>query len=114
VIIEKWSEKGLSGEVTEELHNRAFVLSLQDKSALSAQTAGAKAANLAKLIQAGYPVPHGIVVTTAAFADHYADLGAEEQAFSGTDGIRNRAARGCPYKTAGGRGFSLDCRLYEG
>lgn len=47
--------------------SEAWILSLHDPAATDVQRAGAKAANLARLITAGFPVPEGIVLTTAVF-----------------------------------------------
>lgn len=46
---------------------KKYTVLLLEPAALSAGTVGSKAANLAKLIQAGFPVPDGFVVTTYAF-----------------------------------------------
>jgi rifampicin phosphotransferase len=45
-----------------------FVLSLGDLGQDDLATAGGKAANLGELVRAGFPVPNGFVVTTAAYA----------------------------------------------
>lgn len=47
---------------------KAFFLALSDLSAKEAKHAGAKAANEAALLQADFPVPDGVVLTTDAFA----------------------------------------------
>lgn len=44
-----------------------FTVSLSDQAALDVHLAGSKAANLARLLQAGFPVPTGFVVIAAAF-----------------------------------------------
>lgn len=48
-------------------NSQKYIASLLDPAALNAGRVGSKAANLAKLIQAGFPVPDGFVVTTDAF-----------------------------------------------
>lgn len=53
-------------------NQRDFVIGLTDD--LSVAVAGAKAANLAKMLKAGLPVPAGIVVTTEAFSHHLAGI----------------------------------------
>jgi rifampicin phosphotransferase len=45
-----------------------WVLALRDSAACDVALSGSKAANLAKLLAAGFPVPDGFVVTTTAFA----------------------------------------------
>ncbi|MTI85137.1 MAG: hypothetical protein FH756_14890 [Firmicutes bacterium] len=47
-----------------------YVLSLRAPEAALPELAGTKAANLSRLLAAGFPVPEGIVVTTASFAAH--------------------------------------------
>lgn len=52
------------------------LVSLIDEAALDPALAGSKAANLANLLQAGFPVPEGLVLTTVGggAADHVAEL----------------------------------------
>jgi pyruvate,water dikinase len=50
-----------------------YVLKLRDVSRRHIDRAGVKAANLGELASAGFPVPEGFVVTTAAFARFLAD-----------------------------------------
>jgi len=50
-----------------EKNNR--IIWLSDREAQSISRVGSKAANLAKLYQAGYPVPPGFCITTDAFQD---------------------------------------------
>ncbi len=47
-----------------------YVLPLRALEAVLADLAGTKAANLSRLLAAGFPVPDGIVVTTTAFTTH--------------------------------------------
>lgn len=47
--------------------NNFYIVSLSDQAALDARSVGSKAANLAKLLQAGFPVPGGFVITVSAF-----------------------------------------------
>jgi phosphohistidine swiveling domain-containing protein len=47
----------------------AYIVTLADIAATDPSQVGAKAANLAKLTEAGFPVPEGVVLTTAAFAE---------------------------------------------
>jgi len=49
----------------------SYLLHLGDSGAQNPGRVGAKAANLAKLIKAGFPAPDGVVLTTEAFA-HFA------------------------------------------
>lgn len=44
-----------------------YTYTLSDRAALDVRLVGSKAANLARLLQAGFPVPVGFVVTAAAF-----------------------------------------------
>lgn len=48
----------------------AYVLALGALGATRPELAGSKAAHLARLLAVGFPVPDGVVVTTAAFAAH--------------------------------------------
>jgi pyruvate,water dikinase len=52
-----------------------YILALSDLSAKDVNRAGAKAASEAALLQAGYPVPDGFVVTTGAFSQFLAANG---------------------------------------
>lgn len=47
--------------------NTRLILRLDDPAALDAHRTGGKGASLARLLQAGFPVPEGFVVTTDAF-----------------------------------------------
>lgn len=51
-----------------------MLVGLWDEQALDATRTGSKAANLASLLQAGFPVPSGVVLTTEAFAAAGDDL----------------------------------------
>lgn len=51
----------------------AYILALSDAVATDVSRTGAKAATLAKLTAAGFPVPEGVVLTTAAFAEFASD-----------------------------------------
>ena len=51
----------------------ALVVPFADRSALDSSVTGGKGANLAKLMQAGLPVPDGFVVTAEAYAAFAAD-----------------------------------------
>lgn len=46
-----------------------YIVTLADPVAIDAARVGAKAANLAKLTAAGFPVPDGVVMTTTAYAE---------------------------------------------
>lgn len=50
-----------------------LVVNLRDAAAASPERAGQKAANLARLAAAGFPVPEGVVVTTEAWAEAEGD-----------------------------------------
>jgi rifampicin phosphotransferase len=52
-----------------------FVVPLDSAEAALPHLAGGKAANLARLLAAGFPVPGGLVVTTTAFAAHLRHAG---------------------------------------
>lgn len=58
-VPEAWAEEG-----------PVYVLPLRAAEAARPDQTGTKAANLSRLLAAGFPVPDGIVVTTAAFAAH--------------------------------------------
>jgi phosphoenolpyruvate synthase/pyruvate phosphate dikinase len=51
----------------------AFVLDLQQVGRRDLDRAGGKGANLGELVRAGFPVPAGFVVTTAAYDRFVAD-----------------------------------------
>lgn len=53
------------------------ILSLSDLKSTHVEKTGGKAANLARLIQAGFPAPEGIVVTTNAFSEYISQLPSE-------------------------------------
>lgn len=57
----------------------ACVLELADPDATDRSVGGGKASSLAKLVQAGFPVPAGFVVTSAAYAQAISDTDAQEQ-----------------------------------
>jgi rifampicin phosphotransferase len=71
-------EEDLSGAPTDSASARKYVFSLEDSVSKDAHTVGAKAANLATLLQAGFPVPPGIAVTTQAFTRYKPSNLAEE------------------------------------
>ncbi len=75
-------EASISDRDVNELSNIPNVLSLGHEAATSAEAVGAKASNLAKLRLAGFPVPSGIVVTTAAFARHLESISEVEDGSS--------------------------------
>ncbi|WP_276259227.1 PEP/pyruvate-binding domain-containing protein [Haloglomus litoreum] len=49
-----------------EVRDRRFVLSLDEEGAADLNLTGGKGANLARLVEAGLPIPTGVCVTTAA------------------------------------------------
>ncbi|MTI84335.1 MAG: hypothetical protein FH756_10605 [Firmicutes bacterium] len=51
-----------------------YVLPLRAPEAALSDQAGTKAANLSRLLAAGFPVPDGIIVTTAAFTAHVSSV----------------------------------------
>jgi pyruvate, water dikinase len=56
----------------------AFILPLTDLAATDAETVGPKAANLARLAQAGLPTPGGFALTAAAYRHQLRHLGIED------------------------------------
>lgn len=56
-----------------------WVLGLADRDSTITEEAGTKAAKLANLLQAGFPVPAGVVVTTDAFARHLSGISVEKE-----------------------------------
>lgn len=66
----------------------APVLSLSSRKAVDVSLAGGKGAGLARLLKAGFPVPPGFVITTAAFREALADA-----AIRSTSGDSLEAAR---------------------
>ena len=50
-----------------------FTITLSDQAAFDVRLVGSKAANLARLFQAGFPVPNGFVVTAIAFEQFLTD-----------------------------------------
>lgn len=68
-----------------------LVVLLSRRAACSPATAGGKGASLARLTRAGYPVPPGFVITTAAFREPLAAA----LRVAGRDGNLARARRAC-------------------
>ncbi|HSR21238.1 MAG TPA: PEP/pyruvate-binding domain-containing protein, partial [Anaerolineales bacterium] len=56
---------------------KRYVISLNDLQPKDAQRVGMKAARLAELLQAGFPVPHGFVLTLDAFEEAVGQHGGE-------------------------------------
>ncbi|MDO3409864.1 PEP/pyruvate-binding domain-containing protein [Saccharibacillus sp. CPCC 101409] len=78
--------------------DRRFVLNLRDAASADPELAGGKAANLAKLLQAGFPVPEGIVVTTSATSAYEAGLNGPED--GGNTAETEEARRGARMRQA--------------
>ncbi|WP_276302689.1 PEP/pyruvate-binding domain-containing protein [Halorussus lipolyticus] len=69
------------------VRDRRFVISLEEEEATNLDLTGGKGANLARLVEAGMPVPAGACVTTAAYqvlADE-PDIRAEIESLEGLD-----------------------------
>ncbi|NEU58766.1 PEP/pyruvate-binding domain-containing protein [Halorussus sp. MSC15.2] len=70
-----------------EVRDRRFVISLDEEDATNLELTGGKGANLARLVEAGMPVPAGACVTTAAYqvlVDE-PDIRAEIESLEGLD-----------------------------
>ena len=71
---------------------RALVLPLRAVGADDGAIAGGKGANLGELVRAGFPVPEGFVVTTAAYAEVVSTLGllGDDASAADTVALRDR------------------------
>lgn len=66
----------------------SWILQFDDALATDLEIVGGKGASLARLAQAGYPVPPGFTITTAAYATFIADNALGAQLASMVDGLK--------------------------
>ena len=69
----------------------AFVLALPDIDPARASEAGGKATNLARMIRAGWPVPPGFCITTAAFRRFVAGVEGGDSLYAGMENLESVA-----------------------
>ena len=82
----------MMADVIADVITKHQVVRLQELSAALRPLAGGKASTLAKLLQAGYPVPDGFVILPAAFVDEQLAPAAWQQVTTHLHALRKQAA----------------------